>query len=185
MSDLQDKLNKMIEHLNSPEGEASISQFAKDLIEKKQQKLDFFHSERCQTILALFESSELESIHDDDYHYNNDKVSFLFNSEEESNLFFNSLIEANQSNSIVDEEADFSTTLFYINKKFVATLVCGQGSFIVLSKLKNKLVNIENIVLGEDNNESFGYTQAVFEDGSKTIQCFGNPNKIVSCLVLK
>ncbi len=185
MNNLEDRLKKFTEFLDSPEGKEHISEFAKKMVKEKQEKIDFFNSQRCQEILDLFEKSDLEHISDEDYHYHKEKVSFLFNSQEESTLFFNSLIEGNNKNSIIDEDADFSTTLSYINKKFVAKLVCGQGSYIVLSKLATKLVEIKNVELGIDNEQPYGYIQAIFEDGTNTIQCFGNPNKIVSHFVLK
>ncbi len=185
MSNVNDRLKKFTDFLNSPEGEAHMSNFAAKMIKEKQEKIDFFNSQRFQEILDLFEKSELEHVSDEDYHYNKEKVEFLFKDKEESNLFFNSVIEGNSKNSIVDEDADFSTTLSYINKKFVARLVCGQGSYIVLSKLENKLVEIKNIQLGIDNETPYGYIQVIFEDGSNTIQCFGNPNKIVSHFLLK
>lgn len=185
MSNVNDRLKKFTDFLNSPEGKAHTANWAAQMMKEKQEKIDFFNSPRCQEILDLFEKSELEHVSDDDYHYNKEKVEFLFKDKEESNLFFNSLIEGNSKNSIVDEDADFSTTLSYINKKFVAKLVCGQGSFIVLSKLETKLVEIKNVELGVDNETPYGYIQVIFEDGSNTIQCFGNPNKIVSHFVLK
>lgn len=151
MSNVDDRLKKLTDFLDSPEGKLHMANFAEKMMKEKQEKIDFFNSPRCQEILDLFEKSELEHVSDEDYHYNKEKVEFLFKNKEESNLFFNSLIEANNKNSIVDEDADFSTTLFYINNKFVAKLVCGQGSYIVLSKLENKLVEIKNIELGVDN----------------------------------
>lgn len=194
-------LRKMTEYMNSPEGQASMKDHFNEIKKERDLSVAFYNSERGQEILCNFEKSDLESISDDDYHYNKDKVSFLFKDEKEFNLFFNGLVDANNHNQLYEEDESFSTSLIYVDKKFLVSIINGQGTITILEKLKNKVSDYQTIYLGEeevstsdfdkeDSNKSnrkisYGYVLIEFQDGTKKIYPFGNKNKTIEHLVFK